>query len=449
MDNQVVHKVTQGNLPKLILEMAIPSALSMLTVIIYGLTDTYFVSQIGINAIAAVGISLSFMNVIQAFGLLFGHGSGNYISRMKGEKKQLESEKMAVTGFVISFLVGLIILIFCVANIDWLVVFLGAKNELVDIAKEYLVILFMATPFAISSLTLNNQLRLQGKPKVGAIALMIGAVLNCVLDPILIFVFDLGVKGAAYATLCGEVASFVLLLYEIQTKNDIKMKYHNICLHKEILSELFMGGLPNFSREIFISISLVVSNNILILYGNSYVAAFALVAKLIQAGTYIMVGIGHGFQPICGMNYGAGLYQRVVKAFHITLLISIVFVCILGMFFIFQGQLAIKLFSDDVNVVDIAATVLKIQSFTLPAIAYITIAGMFLQNTHQFKMATIITVSRQGMVYIPCIYVLHFIWGIKGVYFAQALADMITLVLGIYLVRKNIKGMTTKSVALC
>lgn len=139
MDNQVVQKVTQGNLLKLILEMAIPSALSMLIVIVYGLTDTYFVSKIGVNAIAAVGISLSFMNVIQAFGLLFGHGSGNYISRMKGKNLQLESEKMAVTGFGIAFMVGLLIFIFCVANMDWLVVFLGAKNELISIAKEYLL----------------------------------------------------------------------------------------------------------------------------------------------------------------------------------------------------------------------------------------------------------------------------------------------------------------------
>lgn len=442
MDNQVVQKVTQGNLLKLILEMAIPSALSMLIVIVYGLTDTYFVSKIDVNAIAAVGISLSFMNVIQAFGLLFGHGSGNYISHMKGKNLQLESEKMAVTGFGIAFMVGLLIFIFCVANMDWLVVFLGAKNELISIAKEYLLILFIATPFAISSLTLNNQLRLQGKPKIGAVALMIGAILNCVLDPIFIFVFQLGVKGAAYATLCGQVVSFVLLLYYMQFKNDIKMKYQNISVNKEILSELFMGGLPNFSREIFIAISFVISNNILAFYGNTYVAAFALVAKLIQAGTYIMVGIGHGFQPICGMNYGAGLYQRVAKAFHITLWVSITFVCILGIFFIYKGQFAIKLFSDDIDVIDIATTALKIQAFTLPAIAYITIAGMFLQNTHQFKMATIITISRQGLIYIPCIYVLNFIWGIDGVYFSQVVADAITLFISVYFVRKNVKALT-------
>lgn len=442
MDNQVMRKVTQGNLLKLILEMAIPSALSMLIVIVYGLTDTYFVSKIGVNAIAAVGISLSFMNVIQAFGLLFGHGSGNYISRMQGKSLQLASEKMAVTGFAMAFLAGLLIFLFCVANMDWLVVFLGAKNELIPIAEEYLYILCIAAPFAISSLTLNNQLRLQGKPKIGAVALMVGAILNCVLDPIFIFVFEWGVKGAGYATLCGQIVSFVFLLYYIQLKNDIKMKHQNISVNKEILSELFMGGLPNFSREIFIAISFAVANHIFAFYGNIYVAAFALVAKLIQAGTYIMVGIGHGFQPICGINYGAGLYERVVKAFHITLLVSIGFVCVLELFFIFQGQFAIELFSDDMGVIDIATTVLKIQAFTLPAIAYITIAGMFLQNTHQFKMATIITVSRQGLVYIPCICILHIVWGIKGVYFSQAITDVITLLFSVYLVRKNVKKLS-------
>lgn len=437
-----MHEVTQGNLLKVILKMAVPSALSMLIVILYGLTDTYFVSKIGVDAIAAVGISLSFMNVIQAFGLLFGHGSGNYISRMKGKNLQTEAEKMAVTGFGMAFLIGLLILFFCICNMDWLVSFLGAKHTLIPVAKEYLYILCIATPFAISSLTLNNQLRLQGKPQVGAVALMVGAILNCVLDPIFIFVCKWGVKGAAYATVCGQVVSFVLLLYQIQCKNDIKMKCKNIACSQEILSELFMGGLPNFSREIFISVSLVVSNHILSVYGNAYVAAFALVAKLIQAGTYIMVGIGHGFQPICGMNYGAGLYQRVVKAFHMTVLVSIGFVCILELFFIWQGDFAIGLFSNDTDVITIASMVLKIQALTLPAIAYITIAGMFLQNTHQFKRATIITISRQGIVYIPCIYLFHMMWGIGGVYVAQAVADVITVCISLYLVQKNIYGLT-------
>ncbi|CNE59749.1 MATE family efflux transporter [Enterococcus faecium] len=437
-NNRDIEKIKHENLLKLIIEMAIPSALSMIIIIMYGITDTYFVSQIGVNEVAAVGISFSFMNVIQAFGLLYGHGSGNYISRMQGKKKYDESEKMSITGFYISLTTGLLILLFSILFFDNLVLFLGAKGELIFTTKSYLRILLLSTPFAISSLTLNNQLRLQGKPKVGALAMIVGAVINCIFDPIFIFGFNLGIKGAAYATFLGQIISFIVLVYYAKFKNDIQFNRKNFSIEKYICSELFMGGLPNFSREIFIAISIVVLNNTLSFYGKSYIAAFTIVSKLIQAGTYVMVGFGHGFQPICGINFGAGLNKRVIKAFKITLYISVSFVIVLGIIFICSSEFLISLFTLNREVISIGNNVLKLQSLTLPLVAYITISGMFLQNTHKFKMATIVTMSRQGIIYIPCIYFLNLFYGVYGVYFAQGLSDIITIFITVYFVRKNI-----------
>lgn len=441
-NSKIVDRIIEDNLLKLVLEMAIPSAISMLIIILYGLTDTYFVSKLGINEIASVGISFSFMNLIQAFGLLYGHGSGNYISRMQGKKLKDESEKMSTLGFGIAFFTGMLILIFSFIFINDLINFLGAKNELITTTKSYLSILILSTPFAICSLTLNNQLRLQGKPKIGALALMFGAILNCIFDPIFIFLLNLGIKGAAYATFLGQFVSFIILIYYINYRNDIKIKYKKIEFSRNIFSELFMGGLPNFSREIFIVLSILILNNILSFYGKTYIAAFALVSKLIQSGTYIMVGVGHGFQPICGINYGAGFYKRVVKSFHLTLFVAIGFIIILEVFFILNSSFLIKLFTINREVVYIATEVLKIQSLTLPMIAYITISGMFLQNTHKFKMATILTTARQGTIFIPCIYFLNRFFGVRGVYFSQGLSDLITLIITFYFVRKNIKSIS-------
>lgn len=250
-------ELTKTPIPKLILKMAIPSTMAMLIGIAYSLADTYFISKIDTISTASVGLAFSFMNVTQAFGLLYGHGSGNYMSRMESEKNRTESSKMAIDGLVISFLTGTIIMIFGELYLNELALFLGATNSLLSSTKEYLLILLIGTPFMISALTMNNQFRLQGNPSLGAAAIASGAVINCILDPIFIFYFNLGIKGAAYATIIGEIISFIILIVVSGMRENIKFNLKNFSINKRILSELYGGGVPNFTREIFIGISLM------------------------------------------------------------------------------------------------------------------------------------------------------------------------------------------------
>lgn len=259
-------KLTETPVSKLVINMAIPSTFAMLIGIAYSLADTYFVSKIDTASTASVGLAFSFMSVIQAFGLLYGHGSGNYISRMEGEKNKKESSKMAIDGLIISFIVGTIILILGEICIDKLVYFLGANKSLIPLTKEYLSILLIGAPFMISSLTINTQFRLQGNASLGAIGITMGAIINCILDPILIFSFNLKIKGAAYATIIGEIISFFILVFLSSKKENVKFSFKNFHINKNILKELFGGGLPNFTREIFIGVSLSLLNNRLKIY---------------------------------------------------------------------------------------------------------------------------------------------------------------------------------------
>ncbi|WP_040328916.1 MATE family efflux transporter [Clostridium ihumii] len=430
-------KFTKESIPKLIIQMAIPSTLAMFVGIAYSLVDTYFVSKISTDAMAAVGLAFSFISVIQALGLLFGHGSGNYISRMEGAKNRKESSKMAITGLIVSFFIGLVIMILGNAFVIDLVYFLGATKKLEFLTREYLQILLIGTPFMIASLTMNNQFRLQGNAGLGAIAIMLGAVSNCILDPIMIFGLDLGIKGAAYATIIGEIIGFLTLIIASRFKDSVRYNIKDFCVNKVIIRELFSGGIPNFLREIFIAFSLAILNNKLKAYGESYIASFTIVNRLILAGTYIMVGVGHGFQPICIFNYGANLYERVKKSLNFTLRFAVIFMVFIEVIFIVKSHGLIRIFRNDNSIINIGSKILKIQSFTLPLIGYTTISGMFLQGTHKFKEATIITTARQGFIYIPMIFILHYIFGLNGILYAQPVSDLITFIIAIVLVKRR------------
>ncbi|AUN22474.1 MATE family efflux transporter [Clostridium botulinum] len=429
-------ELTKTPISKLILKMAIPSTMAMLIGIAYSLADTYFISKIDTISTASVGLAFSFMSVTQAFGLLYGHGSGNYMSRMESEKNRTESSKMAIDGLVISFLTGIIIMIFGELYLNELALFLGATNSLLSSTKEYLLILLIGTPFMISALTMNNQFRLQGNPSLGAAAITSGAVINCILDPIFIFYFNLGIKGAAYATVIGEIISFIILIVVSGMRENIKFNLKNFSINKKILSELYGGGIPNFTREIFIGISLMLLNNELKIFGEEYIASFTIVNRLVLAGTYLMVGLGHGFQPVCIFNYGAKLYERVEKALKFTLRSAIIFMVFISIIFLMYSENMVMLFRNDNEIINIGSQVLSIQSITLPLIGYITITGMFLQSTHKFKEATLITSSRQGYIYIPLILIMPKMLGVKGILYVQPLSDFITFVISVVLVAK-------------
>lgn len=427
------------SIPKLVLKMALPSALSMLVMSVYNMVDMYFVTKIGTNAAAALSIALSFTNIIQALGLLFGHGSGNYISRMMGKNKIVQASHMASTAILISFLVGLCLSFVSFFYIDQMITLLGATNLLHFLTKEYLQVVLWSAPFMITSITINNQLRLEGKAAIGMVGMFFGALLNCILNPIFIFVFDLGLSGAAYATLISQAISFIVLILLANKHSHIHCSWKTITFNRVIFKELFTGGIPNFAREILIALSLIILNNILKIYNDVYIASFMIINKLITIGTYLIVGLGHGFQPICGVNYGANRNDRVLEAFKFTIKLSLIIGIIMEFIYLFANYKLVKFFSTSISVINLSSKLLRWHASTLPLIGYITITGMFLQNTHRFRLATLITTARQGYIFIPIVFLFNFLLSIKGVMLAQPITDILSFFLAYILSRKRIK----------
>lgn len=222
--------MTQMPVNKLICKMAVPTIITMLVSAVYNMADTYFVGKIGTSATGAVGVVFSFMAIIQACGFFFGHGSGNYMSRKLGEQKTEEASVMASTGFFSSFAVGVIIGVLGLIFISPLSKLLGSTDTILPYTKQYLFYILCGTPFMMSSLVLNNQLRFQGSAVNGMIGVAAGGVLNILLDPIFIFVFKMGVGGAGCATMLSQAIGFVILLIGCTKKGNIRISFKNFRL---------------------------------------------------------------------------------------------------------------------------------------------------------------------------------------------------------------------------
>ena len=252
--------MTTAPIPRLIGSLAIPTIISMLVTSFYVMADTYFVGKINTQSTAAVGISFSIMAIIQAFGFFFGHGSGNYISRKLGAQDYGNAEKMASTGFFYAFMAGVLIALFGHLFLTEICIALGSTPTILPYAEKYLGIVLLGAPFMASSLVLNNQMRFQGNAVYAMVGIIIGAVLNIGLDPLLIFAFDMGISGAAWATLTSQICSFTVLLIMDSRGTNIRIHFKNFTPKASFLKEIVFGGSPSLCRQGLASLSTILLN---------------------------------------------------------------------------------------------------------------------------------------------------------------------------------------------
>ncbi len=308
-------QMTQPPVEKLICRLAIPCIISMLVTSFYNMADTFFVGQLKSNAATgAVGVVFSMMAIIQAVGFFFGQGSGTFISRALGQKNQKEAQEMASTAFFSSLAIGTVICILGQIFLEPLAYLLGSTETILPYTKEYLRVILLGTPWITSSFVLNNQLRFQGGAFYAMIGITSGAVLNIILDPIMIFVLDLGVAGAGWATIIGQFVSFCLLLAGCSKGGNVPIRFRNIRLRWYYYCMIFKGGLPSLSRQCLSSLATICLNHAAQPYGDAAIAAMGVVQRITMFGASTMLGFGQGFQPVCGFNYGARLYDRVKGA---------------------------------------------------------------------------------------------------------------------------------------
>ena len=417
--------MTTAPIPPLIGSLAVPTIISMLITSFYVMADTYFVGKIDTQATAAVGISFSIMAIIQAFGFFFGHGSGNYISRKLGARDYQSAEKMAATGFFCAFIMGGIITATGLALLTPICLALGSTPTILPYAETYLGIILLGAPFMASSLVLNNQMRFQGNAVYAMIGIMVGAVLNIGLDPLLIFVFDMGIAGAAWATLISQICSFSILIYMDSRGENIRIRLRNFTPKTAFLKEIVYGGSPSLCRQGLSSVATILLNVAAGRYGDAAIAGMSIVTRICMFINSFVVGFGQGFQPVCGYNYGAGIYTRVRQGFWFCIKVGVIFLTVCSIVgYIYAPEIVSWFRKEDPEVITVGARALRWQLITLPLGTWVILCNMLLQTIRRPVRAVLLASSRQGLFFIPFILILPHFLGLQGVEMSQAAADL-------------------------
>lgn len=421
----------------LVCKMALPTIIAMVTSALYNVVDAAFIGRLSTEGTAGIGISFAYMTFIQALGFFFGHGSGNHISRALGAKDVGSASVVATVGFFTPFLLGLLAALCCVGNLSWLSRLLGAPEEVVPYANDYLRYIVLATPFMMSALTLNNQLRLQGNANFGMVGIVSGAVLNMALDPLFIFTFDMGVSGASLATAVSQLCSWVLLLCGTFRPESVHIRWRDFKPSLKVYYEIFRGGLPSLFRQVFNCAAAVSLNYCAALYAApgeeaSAVAAFAVVTRVMMFAFSVVLGFSQGFQPVCGFNYGAKLYERVRESWLFATWVGTGFLLVISTVgFVFAPEVVALFRAEDPVLIRIGAETLRWQCVAFPLVAMFTTTGMLFQNIRYTFPATLLSVCRNGLFFLPSLLLLPMWLGLRGVEMAQAVADVLTFVLAV------------------
>ncbi|MBQ4642793.1 MAG: MATE family efflux transporter [Oscillospiraceae bacterium] len=438
-------RMTEAPVGRLISKLAVPCIISMLVTSFYNMADTFFVGLLKSNsATGAVGVSFSMMAIIQAVGFFFGHGSGNYISRELGKKNYREAEKMAATGFFSAFAAGTLIMIIGEIFLEELALLLGSTETILPYTMEYLRAVLFGAPWITSSFVLNNQLRFQGNAAYAMVGITFGSVLNIALDPLLIFTFDMGIAGAGWATVISQIVGFFILLYGMQKRGHIKLRFSNIRFEWFYYKNIFGGGVPSLARQGLASVATISLNHAAGPYGDAVIAAMGIVQRIAMFGASTMIGFGQGFQPFCGFNYGAGLYKRVREGFFFCVKTSVVFLLgIAAVGFIFAPDI-IALFRDDPDVIAVGMVAMRLQCVTFVTHSWIVLSNMMTQVIGRTVPATFLATARQGLFFIPAVLILSELIGVTGIQLAQPIADIGTLLCAIPIQIKILKEMDSK-----
>lgn len=426
--------MTKTPVQKLIIKLAIPTILSMLATTIYNLADTAFVGKLGTSASGAVGVIFGLMAILQAVGFLFGQGAGSLLSRRLGEKNLDEASVVASTGFFLSLSLAIIISIFCMIFINPLIRLLGSTDTIAPYAKIYARFIIAAAPVVVTSFTLNNFLRYEGKAVLGMIGLISGGVVNILGDALFMFVLKMGIAGAGLSTALSQLLSFCILLSMfLRNKTQTKLSIKNVRITDGLPLDIVTTGLPSLLRQALGSLGTITLNYVAASFaGDAAVAAMSIVNRVGFGLFSVALGTGQGFQPVCAFNYGARKYKRLRDAYYFTTVLALISITVLSLIaFVFSDSI-IQVFRDDPEVITIGTRALKILCLAQMLMPICMITEMLMQSSGQKKAASFLSSLRGGFLYIPALIILPQIRGLKGVQEAQPLAYVLSIIPAVY-----------------
>lgn len=431
---------------KLLLQFSMPAIIGMLVNALYNIVDRIYIGNIkdvGYLAIAGVGIVFPVIIFVFGFAILIGLGSATNVSLNLGRKNQEEAERYLGAALVYGIIVSIILAVFIYFSIEQIVHFLGGSENTSKYAIEYLKIVALGFPAALVGYVANSSIRSDGNPKMAMVTLLLGAIINIVLDPVFIFYMGMGVKGAALATIISQYISGIWAVYYFFSKFSvikIRKEYLTITLEK-IKSITLLGSAP-FAIQLGSSVVNYTYNSTLKVYaGDTAIGAMAVVQAIITFVLMPIFGINQGLQPILGYNYGARLYKRVREALFKGIF-GATAICVFYYIIIqFMAKDLVKIFTHEQGLLDIASKGLRIEVFMLPIIGFQIICSIYFQAVGKPKMSLFMSLSRQIIVLIPCIIIMSKMFGAIGIWYAAPVSDFIATVLTFILIRKELNGL--------
>ncbi len=437
MNNQKQKMELLGNAPisKALLAMGIPTMLGMLINALYNLADAYFVSGLGESQMGAISIVYPLGQVVVGLGLLFGNGAASYISRLLGQGKNEQANKVASTSLYCSLSTGTLLILFCFVFLRPILTLLGATESILPYAITYAGIYIISCIFNVFNVTMNNLVTSEGAAKTTMCALLAGAILNIVLDPIFIYTFELGVAGAAIATAISQIVSTLVYLHYLSTKKSIfRFHWKDCFFSRKIFSEIFKIGIPTLVFQLLTSLSISLINNTSSNYGDAAIAGMGVVTRLVSMGSLTVFGFMKGFQPIAGYSYGAGKYRRLRQAIRTSILWSTLFCIVIGFaFFLFPTQILSQFTTGNVEMIQIGARSLRVNGITFILFGYYTVYSSLFLALGKGKEGFLLGACRQGICFVPVILILPSIWGVKGILYAQPIADVLSFLITLFM----------------
>lgn len=433
ISQQQYEKMTQTPIARLVTSLAIPSTISATITVIYNTADTYFVSQLHESASAAVGVVYSIMAILQAVGFGIGVGASSLISRRLGEQRDEDAHRYASSAFFSTILAGLLVGVLCLSMLQPLLSLIGASATMLPYAIPYATIILLGAPITCSGFVLTILLRSEGNSKLAMWGNVAGGLLNIVLDYILIFPLGMDTAGAALATILSQTTSWIICLSAfLRKKTILQLRPRYISRRFRTYWELVSTGSPTILRQGLGSLSTTVLNVSAGFYGNdATVAAVTIAGKIYTFVRQTTIGLGQGFQPVAGYNYGAGHIKRSFSAFTFATVVGSVICCSISALVAIFGQPLMRWFSDSADVVRIGTQALQLFCCVMPLLAFSTFVNQLYQCLGFAKIASFLASCRQGLFFLPVILIAPLFLGETGVLLTQPLADLLTCVISI------------------
>ena len=424
-----------ASIPKALLSMGIPTMIGMLVNAFYNLVDAYFVGGLGESQMGAISVVYPLGQVVVGLGLLFGNGAASYISRLLGRGDKENANKVASTALYSSVSVGAVIIIISMVFLHPILKLLGATDSILPFAATYASVYIVSCIFNVFNVTMNNIVTSEGAAKTTMCALLTGAVLNIALDPLFIYVFDLGVAGAAIATAISQVVSTcVYQIYILRKKSVFHFRVKDCTYTKETMSEIFKIGIPTLVFQILTSVSISLINNAAGDYGDSAIAGMGVVTRLISMGSLSVFGFIKGFQPIAGYSYGAKKFDRLREAIKTSILWSTVFCVIFGVILaLFPAAIVSRFTKGDAEMIRIGAASLRANGISIMLFGFYTVYSSLFLALGKGREGFILGACRQGICFIPVILLLPIVWGLNGIMYAQPIADVLSAVITVFM----------------